>query len=100
MKLRNITSLKLNNWQKCTVLGQILRTLSHFGVLVLALTPRSNGKIHFPELTGGLIGQGREVPTCSKISEMKEALLQILADGDLIPDAVRFSNHFVIIFGF
>ena len=38
-------------------------------------------------------GQQREgVPSCSQVAAMKEALFQILGDGDLIPDAVRLGK--------
>ena len=43
-----------------------------------------------------LLRSQKVVPTCSQISEMKEALLQILGDGDLIPDVVRFSNILIL----
>ncbi len=34
----------------------------------------------------------KSVPSCSKISEMREALLEILSDGDLVPDIVRLGK--------
>ena len=38
-------------------------------------------------------GQNRQgVPSCSQVAAMKEALFQILGDGDLIPDAVRLGK--------
>ena len=38
-------------------------------------------------------GQKSEgVPSCSQVAAMKEALFQILGDGDLIPDAVRLGK--------
>jgi hypothetical protein len=38
----------------------------------------------------------KTVPSCSKISEMREALLEILADGDLVPDIVRLGKREII----
>ena len=36
--------------------------------------------------------QRQGVPSCSQVAAMKEALFQILGDGDLIPDAVRLGK--------